>query len=101
MLGRVIEKLSGQTYEQYIKDHILKRCGIVDMQIAGNTLSERAAREVKYYKQILGDPYGMDVARMDSHGGWIATPGDLTTFFTHIDGFKHAEPLLSDDSFAP
>lgn len=97
ILGRVIEKLSGQSYEQYIKDAVLKRCGITDMQIAGNTLSERASNEVKYYSQT-GDPYRMNVARMDSHGGWIATPGDLTTLFVHIDGFKDTEQLLTDDS---
>jgi CubicO group peptidase (beta-lactamase class C family) len=99
ILGRVIEKLTGRTYEQYIKDNILKRCGIVDMQIAENTLRDRATHEVKYYsQQVWGDPYAMNVARMDSHGGWIATPGDLTTFFTHIDGFKDTDQLLSDDT---
>ena len=51
ILGRVIEKLTGQTYEQYIKENILKRCGITDMQIAGNTLRDRATNEVKYYDQ--------------------------------------------------
>jgi len=98
LLGRVIEKLSGQPYEQYIKENVLKRCGITDMQIAGNTLQDRVANEVKYYGQVGGDPYGMNVARMDSHGGWIATPTDLTTFFVHIDGFKDTEQLLTDDT---
>ena len=98
ILGRVIEKLTGQTYEQYITENILKRCGIVDMQIAGNTLTDRAINEVKYYSQTGGDPYGMNVARMDSHGGWIATPSDLTTFFVHIDGFKDTDQLLTDDT---
>ncbi|MGY3585995.1 CubicO group peptidase (beta-lactamase class C family) [Bradyrhizobium sp. USDA 4341] len=98
ILGRVIEKLSGRSYEQYIKDAVLKRCGIADMQIAGNTLRERASNEVKYYSQTGGDPYRMNVARMDSHGGWIATPSDLTTLFVHIDGFKDTEQLLTDDS---
>jgi CubicO group peptidase (beta-lactamase class C family) len=98
LLGRVIEKLTVQPYEQYIKENILKRCGIVDMQIAGNALRDRATNEVKYYSQTGGDPYGLNVARMDSHGGWIATPSDLTAFFVHIDGFKDAEQLLSDDT---
>ncbi|WP_245334745.1 serine hydrolase domain-containing protein [Bradyrhizobium mercantei] len=98
LLGRVIEKLTNQTYEQYIKDNILKRCGITDMEIAGNTLEDRATNEVKYYDQNPGDPYGMNVARMDSHGGWIATPSDLTMFFNHIDGFKDTDQLLKDDT---
>jgi CubicO group peptidase (beta-lactamase class C family) len=98
ILGRVIEKLTGQAYEQYINENILKRCGIVDMQIAGNTLKERATNEVKYHSQVGGDPYGLNVARSDSNGGWIATPSDLTTFFVHIDGFKDMELLLSDNT---
>jgi CubicO group peptidase (beta-lactamase class C family) len=98
ILGRVIEKLTGQTYERYTKENILKRCGIVDMQIAGNTLKDRATNEVKYHSQTGGDPYGMNLARLDSCGGWIATPSDLTTFFIHIDGFKDTEQLLGDDT---
>jgi CubicO group peptidase (beta-lactamase class C family) len=98
LLGRVIEKVTGQTYEQYIKDNILRRCDISDMRIAGNTLEERAINEVKYYDQTGRDPYGMNVARMDSFGGWIATPSDLTAFFVHINGFKDTDRLLSDDT---
>ena len=98
LLGRVIEKVTGQTYEQYIKDNILRRCDISDMRIAGNTLEERAINEVQYYDQTGRDPYGMNVARMDSHGGWIATPIDFTAFFIHINGFKDTDRLLSDDT---
>ncbi len=96
ILGRVIEKLTGQPYDQYIQDNILKRCGITDMQIAGNTLAERAAGEVRYYGSY--DPYKRDVVRLDSCGGWIGTPSDLTAFFVHIDGFKDTDQLLSDDT---
>jgi CubicO group peptidase (beta-lactamase class C family) len=98
ILGRVIEKLTGQAYEQYIKENILKRCGIVDMQIAGNTLKDRAINEVKYYSQVGRDPYGLNVARGDSNGGWIATPSDLTAFFIHISGFNDTDQLLRDET---
>lgn len=100
ILGRVIEKLTGRTYAQFIKENILARCGIGDMQIAGNTLMDRAVNEVKYYSQTRrdGDPYGMNVSRMDSHGGWIATPSEMTAFFVHIDGFKDTTQLLADDT---
>ncbi len=99
ILGRVIEKLTGQRYDQYIKDNILKRCGITDMQIAGNTPAERAAGEVKYYDVgATYDPYMRDVARLDSCGGWIGTPSALTNFFVHIDGFKDTDQLLSADT---
>jgi CubicO group peptidase (beta-lactamase class C family) len=48
LLGRVIERLSGQSYEAYVRDVILRRCGIQEMQIAGNTLAGRQPDEVRY-----------------------------------------------------
>jgi beta-lactamase family protein len=65
------------------------------MQIAGNTRNERAAREVTYYTQDGGDPYRMNVRRMDSHGGWIATAKDLVRFAMHVDGFATTPNILS------
>jgi CubicO group peptidase (beta-lactamase class C family) len=98
ILGRVIEKLTGQSYAQYIQDHLLKRCGIASMQMAKNAREDRAANEVKYYSAGVYDPYKRDVVRLDSCGGWIGTPSDLTAFFVHIDGFKDTEQLLSEDT---
>ena len=64
------------------------------MQIAKDALEGRAVSEVKYYGAY--DPYKRDVVRLDSCGGWIGTPSDLTAFFVRIDGFKDTEQLLSD-----
>jgi hypothetical protein len=36
----------------------------------------------------------MNVTRMDSHGGWIATPADLVQFFMHVDGFSAPPNIL-------
>jgi len=47
------------------------------MRIARNSLAERAPGEVVYYAGHEVDPYAFNVRRMDSHGGWIATPSDL------------------------
>ncbi len=33
----------------------------------------------------------MNVARMDSHGGWVGTPGEMLAFALRVDGF--AEPI--------
>src|SRR6266480_7240914 len=71
LLGRVIEKLTAQKYSAHVQRTIFSLCGITDMQIAGNTLRERATTEVTYYKRGWGNPYGMNVAREDSNGGWI------------------------------
>ncbi|MDR3702744.1 MAG: serine hydrolase [Candidatus Sulfopaludibacter sp.] len=84
VLGRVIEKLTGQPYSRYVQEKVLAPCGIRDMQIAGNALADRAPGEVVYY-QPEESPYGMNVRRMDSHGGWIATAADLVNFAGHMD----------------
>jgi len=93
VLGRVIEKITSQPYDRYVRDAVLHRCGATGLQIAGNTLAERAPREVIYY-QARGNPYDMNVRRMDSHGGWIATAADLVRFALHVDGKSTQRDIL-------
>ena len=64
------------------------------MQIAGNRLADRGPNEVVYYGQNGSDPYGFNIRRMDSHGGWIATPSDLVRFAMHVDGFSKTPNIL-------
>lgn len=94
ILGRIIEKVTGQAYDAWMKSHVLAQSGITDMQIAGDTLAARAPNEVVYYS-TNGDPYGIDVSRMDSHGGWIATPIDLVRLAVHMDGYTPPADLLT------
>lgn len=97
LLGRVIEKITGQTYAQFARNAVFDRCGIKDMRLGGNTLAQRATNEVVYYGQPGSgtNPYNMNITRMDSHGGWIATPGDLVQFAMHVDGFKTTPNILA------
>ena len=73
-------------------------CGISDMRIAANTRAERATQEVMYYGQNGEDPYGINVSRMDSHGGWLATPKDLVLFLARVDGFKSSQNILRPET---
>jgi CubicO group peptidase (beta-lactamase class C family) len=98
VLGRVIEKTTRQPYRDFVRESILARCGINCMRIAGNTLRERAPNEVIYYGQGGEDPYDMNVERMDSHGGWLATPSDLVRFLTHVDGFATISNILRKET---
>lgn len=97
IVGRIIEKVTGQPYERHIREAVLRRCGIFDMRIAGDTLAERAAKEV-VYGTGGPDPYNMKVRRMDSHGGWLATAADLARFATHVDGFSEERDILKPAS---
>ena len=100
VLGRVIEKITGRPYADYVRTAVMERCGITDMAIAGNTLQQRQPREVKYYGQGRENPYDMNVTRMDSHGGWIARPADLVQFFMHVDGFAAPPNILTPQTLA-
>ena len=98
VLGRVIEKLSGQSYDKYVCGNVLAPCGITRMRISGNTRAERARGEVSYYDKDREAPYGMNVRRMDSHGGWLATPTDLVRFLVRVDGFRTKRDLLKPET---
>lgn len=96
LLGRIIEKKTGKSYEDWVQQNILKKCGISRMELAGNTLAQRKASEVKYYGP--GNPYNLNVTRMDAHGGWIATPIDLVRFLVRVDRFNTVPDILSTAS---
>lgn len=96
VLGRVIEKVTNTTYDNYVKSNVLQQCGISGMKIGRNTLSDRYPGEVKYYQSEFS-PYNMNVTRMDSHGGWIASATDLARFIVRIDRNSSKPDIISED----
>lgn len=98
VLGRIIEQVTRHPYAEYVREAVLAPSGVRDMHIAGNTILERAPNEVIYYGQNGEDPYDMNVARMDSHGGWLATARDLVLFLNHVDGFKSTPNILKPET---
>jgi N-acyl-D-amino-acid deacylase len=116
VLGRVIEKVTGQAYEKYVQDAVLKPLGIERARIGGSLARERADGEVKYYDvhdgqglAIVGPGAGKDQVpisygtwrqeTLDAHGGWIASAVDLVKFAAAFDlidgGRKSRSGLLS------
>ena len=100
VLGRVIEARSGMPYADYVRQAVLTPCGISDMHIAGNTLADRRPNEVHYYPGpgSTSNPYAILVARMDAHGGWIASARDLVRFLARVDGFPTPPDILTSSS---
>ena len=109
VLGRVVEKASGQSYQEYVNEHVLRPAGITRMRI-GHTLSEqRYQGEVCYYsaqglsrvpsalssrgERVPIQYGGYYLEAMDSHGGWIASAIDLVRFLAAIDG-RNGDPGL-------
>jgi N-acyl-D-amino-acid deacylase len=102
LLGRIIEKVTHQTYERYVQESVLKPLGITRARIGGSLADQRAEGEVKYYDvkggngtSIVGPgagekqvPTSYGVWRqetLDSHGGWIASAPDLAKFAAAFD----------------
>lgn len=111
ILGRVIEKVTGQSYEIYVRENVFAPMDIHAMRIGGSLLSGRVANEVKYYDYEgapttssvfpggaqVPMPYGgFYLEAMDAHGGWIASAIDLTRFITALDGHRGPAFLTSD-----
>jgi CubicO group peptidase (beta-lactamase class C family) len=99
LLGRIIEKVTGQCYADYIHQSVLVPSQAEGMRIAKNALQDRADGEVVYHRQE-GDglPYDMNVARMDSHGGWIASPLDLVRIMNQVYGPAQGAAILTSET---
>jgi N-acyl-D-amino-acid deacylase len=113
VLGRVIERISGQSYEKFVQEKILARLGIERMRIGASLDGRQAPGEVHYYTADNSDgksvfpttplkvpwPYGgFHLEAMDAHGGWIASAVDLARFAAALDESKQS-PLLKPAAF--
>lgn len=111
LLGRIIETISEQDYESYVKQHVLAPLGITEMRIGATRLDGRSDHEVRYYHPGTGEsvfaadlnqttphPYGAwHLEAMDSHGGWIASASDLVRFAAAFDDPENC-PILNRQS---
>ncbi|WP_452225663.1 serine hydrolase [Lacinutrix chionoecetis] len=98
VLGRIIEKKSGQSYEKYVKENVLKPCGIKTMKIGAIEKKDLEYKEVAYYT-TYGDPYKLQMQKMDAHGGWIGSAIDLMRFMVRVDGQSSKKDIIKDSSF--
>ncbi|WP_298419396.1 serine hydrolase [uncultured Kordia sp.] len=97
LLGRIIEKKTGKSYQSYLRNNILKQCGISQMYIGANKKKDRKYKEVVYYANG-GDAYNLQMSRMDSHGGWIASSVDLMRFMVRVDGQNSKKDILKSST---
>ena len=105
VLGRIIEQVTGQSYEEYVRTSVLAPMGISRMRLGRTRLAERLDGEVRYYHDGSAEsvfpgegaapwPYGgFHLEAMDAHGGWVASTVDLLRFVTAVDG-RGAPDLL-------
>lgn len=100
LLTQVIEKVTGQPYEKYIKDSILAPIGCYDMHIGHPDPKDRHPNEVRYYETkeaeripaadgsgrlVPKSDGGNDIELLGGAGGWVASPVELLKFIAAID----------------
>ncbi len=111
LLGRVIETLADQSYEDYVRQHVLAPLGITSMRIGRTHLEDRSPGEVRFYHpgtsqsvfqrdlnaEVPSQYGGWYLEAMDSHGGWLASAVDLARFASAFDDPENC-PILSAES---
>ena len=111
VLGRVIEKITKQDYETYVRDTILAPIGITDMRIGKTLLINKLPNEVHYYDYpgaplvpsifdstiLVPRQYGGDFSIESSKatGGWVASAQDLCKLLCAVDKFSTRPDILS------
>jgi N-acyl-D-amino-acid deacylase len=101
VLGRILEAVTGEKYEEYVKKEVLAPLGIKAMRLGRALAENRAKGEVKYYDrknrhgpalypprvgQRVPVQYGAEnLEGYEAHGGWIASAVDLVRFAAAFD----------------
>ena len=115
LLSKVIEKVSGMSYEDYVQENVLRPAGCVDFHIAGNYYADKLPGEPRYYVQAnegpvpeyngsgkyVTRPYGgNDIRGLSGAGAWVASVPELMRFVASIDGRPEVPDIIKPSSVA-
>jgi CubicO group peptidase (beta-lactamase class C family) len=112
LLGRIIEGVTGMSYEQYVKANVLAPAGIWDVHLGKSLLADADRAEVDYQDamgrfvpSVMGSNSpatvpiqygGYNLSTGDSAFGWLTTASDLARFCSSFD-VQTNSPLLPSD----
>lgn len=105
LLGRIIEKISGQKYEEYVQKNLLRPLKMNQTYLGKSDKENVKASEVEYLSDytsinVLDSsgvqtpwPYGgWNIENMDSHGGWVSSAVDIAKFMSAFDSKRSKLP---------
>jgi CubicO group peptidase (beta-lactamase class C family) len=99
LLGRAIEEASGKPYADFVLSEILGPTGAGGMHIGKSRKEDLGDDEVRYLAPDSPQaPYSMNIPRMDSHGGWVASAPELVKFAMAVDGEKTVPDVIAKSS---
>jgi CubicO group peptidase (beta-lactamase class C family) len=111
ILGEIIEKITNQNYEIYVRDTILAPLGISDIHSAKSLLINKYPKEVHYYDDpaaplapsvfnnslLVPMQYGGSDCHMEvraAAGGWVASAQDLCKLLCAVDLYPTKPDIL-------
>ena len=115
LLSLIVEEVSGEDYDTFMQENVLKPAGCHGMRIAGNYLEDRYPGEVKYYNgadTLLVEEYnnsgrlvdrcygGNDIHSLSGAGAWVTSTPELARFVASIDGRPEVPDIISPESVA-
>ena len=113
ILSRVIEEITGESYESFVKREVLEPAGVFDMHLGKNFYENKLSNEVKYYEPDGQEPVpsftdgttmcqrcygGNNIEGLMGAGGWIASPSELLLLAASLDGRSEIRDILSKES---
>ena len=116
ILGRVIERLSGMPYKEYVRTRVLEPVGAKRTQQGRSRMSDAHVEEVKYYwpgSVVVNAPMfpsvfageglvpanygGFHIEASDASGAWVSSTIDLLRFMGGVDGRANRPDIISGD----
>ncbi len=103
VVGRIVERVSGVTYEEFVKREVLAPAGITRMRI-GASLYYQADDGVTHSlwgdEEVAWPDGGFYLEAMDAHGGWIGSAVDLARFAAALHDPK-SSPIMDPSGYLP
>jgi len=113
ILGEIIARKSGMTYQDYVVMNLLLPLDIHDMHIGRSFYHDKYPNEVGYHSSpgkmtaysIDGSGEkvpiyygGNNIELLGPAGGWVASAPELIKFLTAIDGFPGQPDILKEET---
>ncbi len=113
LLARIIDRVSGMSYEQYVRTNVFAPMGITNARIAQTLVQGQLPGETNYYAsgkqpnifpnatpKNVSPPYGVwYMEGFDGDGGWVISAIDYAKFINAIDG-QRGNRFLSPSTVA-
>jgi CubicO group peptidase (beta-lactamase class C family) len=98
LLGQIIEKVTGQKYEDFVRKEVLERAGVRRGFVNTGSRPYLPGEAHRYLAgtNVLLPP--LDLPMVKAAGGWETTAVDMARVLTALDGSR-GKPLLKEATF--